>query len=117
MQSLEKILKSTPGIDYEGAMKRMSDNTVFYAELLRLFFKDNVLDRLEEAIDREDYQRAVYEAHGLKGTASNLGLIEIGKIAAQIHLHLKNNEVDKTESLLYDLRQAYQAVSDLTHQL
>lgn len=117
MQSLEDLLKSKPGIDYAGTMKRMSDNTVFYTELLRLFFKDNAPERLERALNSKDYQNAIYEAHGLKGTAANLGLLEISKTCAQIHVHLKNNEIEESKLLLNELKQAYLAISDLADQI
>lgn len=117
MQSLDNLLKNQPGIDYADAMKRMSDNTVFYTELLRLFFKDNALERLEDAMDRGDYQCAIYEAHGMKGTAANLGLKEISKFAAQIHAHIKNSDIQKSKCLLKDLKQACLTVSKLANQL
>ncbi len=117
MQSLENLLKSKPGIDYAGTMQRMSDNTVFYTELLRLFFKDNAPERLERALFSKDYQSAIYEAHGLKGTAANLGLLEISKVCAQMLAHLKNNETEESDLLLQDLKQAYLAISDLADHL
>lgn len=117
MQSLENLLMNQPGLDYADAMRRMSDNTVFYTELLRLFFKDNALERLKEALHSEDCQMAIYEAHGIKGTAANLGLSEISKYAAQIHTHLRNNETEKSKRLLNDLEQAYLTISKLADQL
>jgi HPt (histidine-containing phosphotransfer) domain-containing protein len=117
MQTIDNLLKCTPGIDYTGAMKRMSDDTVFYAELLRLFFKDNTLERLEEALNTENYEIAIYEAHSLKGTAANLGLIDISDIAAQIHAHLKKNEIEQSKRLMHDLSQTYLSISRLVSQI
>lgn len=116
MTKLEGLLKDMPGVDYEGAVKRMSDNAAFYAKLLRLFFADNPLDRLVAALESEDMVKAIYEAHSMKGTAANLGLIRISQTAAQIMVHLKCNETIQAKAMLEELKLENHKVSSLVGQ-
>lgn len=117
MNNLEIVLKRIPGVDYVTAVKRMSDNTAFYAELLRLFFNDDPPRRVIAAFEKKDYDKAQFEAHSLKGTAANLGLTDISQIASAVFLHLKNKDFLMAEALLEDLVKACCQVSDITKQL
>ena len=117
MHSLEMMLTRIPGVDYESAIKRVSDNTAFYAELLRLFFKDNPSKRLVVLFDKGDYANAIYEAHSIKGTAANLGLVEISQIAANIHLNLKREDELQVKTMLKELEKACRLMSSMIDQL
>lgn len=117
MNRLELMLGCIPGVDYETAIKRMSDNTAIYAELLRLFFKNNPPQKLAEALKKHDYVGAAYEAHSIKGTSANLGLTDISRIAADIHLKLKQGDTAKAQARLDDLEQACHLVSSIVKRL
>lgn len=117
MHSLEIMLKRIPGVDYESAIERMSDNTAFYVELLRLFFKDNPFKKLAELYDNGDYANAIYEAHSIKGTAANLGLVEIAQIASDIHLNLKREDTVQVVVMLNELEKACLPIISFIDQL
>ncbi len=116
MNNLEAVLKSIPGVDYVTAVKRMSDNSAFYAELLRLFFNDDPPQRLVAAFEKKDFNQAQLEAHSLKGTAANLGLTEISRIASEVHLNLKNDDNIKAKALIEELTMACRNISQITKQ-
>lgn len=113
---LEVMLKSLPGVDYENAVKRMSDNAVFYAELLRLFFKDDPLARLVDAVDQKDFDDAAFEAHSIKGTAANLGLCDVSRLAAGVSLCLRKGDVAQATAALDELKRVYLSVSGVVNQ-
>lgn len=113
---LKAILKSLPDIDYENAVKRMSDNAVVYAELLRLFFKDDPLARLIDAVDQKDFDGAAFQAHSLKGTAANLGLCGVSRLAALISISLKKGDAVQASAALDELKRAYRAVKEAVYQ-
>ena len=117
MYSLEIMLKRIPGVDYESAIERMSDDTAFYVELLRLFFNDNPSKKLVMLFEKGDYANAIYEAHSIKGTAANLGLVEIAQIAANIHLNLKRKDESQAKTMLQELEKACQLMSSIIDQL
>ena len=117
MNSLEIMLKRIPGVDYETTVKRMSDNAAFYAALLRLFFNDDPPKRLAEALNKEDYERAAYEAHSMKGTAANLGLTEISRLADGVHINLKSGNITMATAMMTQLQQECEIVNGITNQL
>lgn len=116
MNDSEQMLKGIQGIDYDSAIRRMSDNTALYAELLRLFFKDSPLKKLKVAIERQDYTSAEYEAHSIKGTAANLGMNDISQMAGKIHLCLKGANFSQAKNCLAELEQACNIVSSIVKQ-
>ncbi len=116
MNNLENVLKSIPGVDYVTAVKRMSDNSALYAELLRLFFNDNPPKRLAAAFEKKDFKQAQLEAHSLKGTAANLGLTDISRIASGVHINLKNEDNITAKALIEELKMACRNISEITKQ-
>lgn len=62
------------GTDIDGAMGRLLDNEEFYFECLNIFIEDEGFEALGKALHDSDYKQAFFNAHTLKGVASNLGL-------------------------------------------
>ncbi|MDE7184913.1 MAG: Hpt domain-containing protein [Lachnospiraceae bacterium] len=65
------------GVNVDKALERMKGNEVAYRDFLIEFFADPDFESLEEAVKAGDAQAAFDCAHGLKGMAANLGLVEI----------------------------------------
>lgn len=62
------------GADYESTMTRFVNNQAMYLRLLAMFFKDENLKLLGEALVASDYKKAFEAAHTLKGVTANMGL-------------------------------------------
>lgn len=62
------------GADYESTMTRFVNNQAMYLRLLAMFFKDENLKLLGEALEASDYKKAFEAAHTLKGVTANMGL-------------------------------------------
>ena len=62
------------GGDYAATMARFMNNETMYLKFLNMFFKDENLDKLSEAIKNNDLDSAFEAAHTLKGVVANMGL-------------------------------------------
>ena len=78
-----------------------------YKRLLKKFVDGNNLDPLRSALLSGDAEEAVRHAHTVKGVSSNLSLIKIADLAANLEHHVKNG--DDHSASLAELEQAYEA--------
>ncbi|MDO4542086.1 MAG: Hpt domain-containing protein [Bacillota bacterium] len=62
------------GIDYETTMERFLNNKDTYLRLLKMFFADDNLAKLSQALAAGNLDAAFEAAHTLKGVCGNLGL-------------------------------------------
>ena len=61
------------------------------------------LQRLEEALGREDWPGMAEGAHMLKGTLYNMGLTEMGGVAKNLELACKQGRADEARGLFAGL--------------
>ena len=112
MQQVVKALAARPGVDCAGALERLSDNKAMYAQMLWLFFNDTSIEKLTDVLVSGDIQSAILEAHSMKGTAANLGLDALSKLAAHICQCLRDQRLKEARSGLVELELEY---SELSH--
>ena len=62
------------GIDYDITMRRFMNNEQTYLRFLGMFFEDDSLSKLGEAMESGDQKAAFEAAHTLKGVTGNMGL-------------------------------------------
>ena len=62
------------GADYHSTMARFMGNEAMYIKFLDMLFKDDNLEKLGEALEKQDYEEAFSAAHTLKGVVGNMGL-------------------------------------------
>ncbi len=62
------------GADYHSTMARFMGNEAMYMKFLDMLFKDDNLEKLGEALEKQDYEEAFSAAHTLKGVVGNMGL-------------------------------------------
>jgi HPt (histidine-containing phosphotransfer) domain-containing protein len=90
------------GINFHVGLKRVNGNMELYRSLL-FNFGDKYKDfkkELSEVIGRDDYERAIFLAHTLKGVAGNIGAQEVFECSKTLEAALKagvSNEVIKSE--------------------
>ena len=119
--SISMYLPEIDGLDTSGGLRRMMGNHTAYLELLKKFNSNQrtALERIRLRIEEGDYESLYREFHSLSGVSSNLGAIEISKLARSIETKIKNNEeeskikseisilIDKLTSFLDDLEQFF----------
>ena len=68
------------GCETEKTMERFLDDKEFYQECYDLFIGGEGLEHLKCELDEGRITDAFVNAHGMKGTASNLGLVPIANM-------------------------------------
>ncbi|CAB0150383.1 Signal transduction histidine-protein kinase BarA [Pseudidiomarina piscicola] len=106
-------------IDFQGAMERLNHNLELYSDLinhLQQSYQEAPL-KVVDFITKGQHQDAQRYFHTLKGSAANLGLLGIERLASQLEQAMKNAEFDQVADYITRLspllEQASLAASDL----
>ena len=83
-------------LDFADGIKRVMNNAKLYVKLLTKFRDGTNLDKLEGAFTAEDMEKALSEAHTIKGVAANLSLSELFKQTLEMENQLKAGSMDTT---------------------
>jgi HPt (histidine-containing phosphotransfer) domain-containing protein len=70
------------GNDISGAISRMMDNQTLVNKFLIGFPDENRIKNIKKAVAGSDYKALEEAVHKIKGTAGNLGLTELYKVAS-----------------------------------
>lgn len=106
------------GADYESTMTRFVNNQAMYLRLLAMFFKDENLKLLGEALEASDYKKAFEAAHTLKGVTANMGLTPLFDKVCDIVEPLRAgdeqiNYMEKYQELLAEYERVRVLLEDL----
>ncbi|MCL2083798.1 MAG: Hpt domain-containing protein [Oscillospiraceae bacterium] len=98
-----------PGVDVEGALRRLRGNTKLYAKLLGQFLGGSDLAELRDAIDGGDAKAAAKAAHTIKGVAANLSAVDIQNRVIELEASLKEAEgiTEEHRAILEDIARLY----------
>jgi CheY-like chemotaxis protein/HPt (histidine-containing phosphotransfer) domain-containing protein len=106
-------------IDFQSALTRLNHNIDLYVDLV-LRLREGYQEAPQRVVDflsKGQHEEARRYFHSLKGSAANLGLLGIEKLAAQLELAMKNAELDQVADHITRLRpmldQAQLAATDL----
>ncbi len=98
MLSIESLKEY--GADVKTGLERCMGNEEFYLKMVRMMLEDNTIDKLKDALDANDLDKAFEAAHALKGVAGNLSLTPISEPAVEITEFLRSRtEMDYSELL------------------
>ena len=102
-------------ISVEEGMKRVVNNEKLYHRLLRSFSGKNLVDKIVESVQNENYEEAITACHGLKGIAANLAMHPLAAAAAEIEncLKAKDSPGDLLPKLLENLEAVEQAIEEI----
>lgn len=78
----------TIGVDYTRVLRRLMKEQLV-DKYLHLFLEDKSFDRLEKAMEAQDYEEAFKAVHTLKGLSLNLELTPLSDAAAELSGYLK----------------------------
>lgn len=108
MTRVEQIFQKYQ-LNYKGTMSRFVEKEDFYLRCLALFFQDDSLEKLKQAIDEKAYQAAFDAAHTLKGVAGNMGLDFLFQAVCRIVEPLRSlDETVDYSSLCDEILQEYE---------
>ncbi|GAB4254242.1 MAG: hypothetical protein Kow0065_01080 [Methylomicrobium sp.] len=85
-----------PGFDLQSALERLDGSYELLASLLREFADTyaDAAERLNEAFESGDHENARYLLHAIKGTAGNLGAIELMHAAHRLEQECQSDRPD-----------------------
>lgn len=78
-----------------------------FIELVELFATSAAsdLDKLEEAYNNNDTDQAAEAAHSLKGSAGNLGFVELSQLSKEVEDNARKNNLNSPEETLSKLKE------------
>ncbi|MEA3558072.1 MAG: response regulator, partial [Candidatus Thermoplasmatota archaeon] len=104
-----------PIFDEEGFLDRLMGDIDLSKEILTDFFKDIPLriETLKEAIENEDVQSVLHEAHSIKGAVAIAGGSTVSAVALKIEMRCKENNTSNLEPLMDELQVQFKRYSDV----
>jgi PAS domain S-box-containing protein len=97
-------------IDLESALQRFDGDEDFFKEMLQEFlsYVPKQLEKLAEAIKRDDAKVVEREAHSLKGAAANLDAKPMADLALQLELLGRTGDLAGAGEIVCNLRTAFE---------
>jgi len=90
------------GLDVAAGLKIVSGKAAAYQRILRLFADSqaNTVEQLHELLTQQRYPEAERIAHTLKGSAGNIGAMEIRQLAADLEQAIKHGAGESSVDIL-----------------
>ena len=90
------------GVNTQEALERLNNNSAFYIKMLGKFTGELENHEVMSYIESGDLEKAVTNAHTLKGLTGNLSLTPLYKAYTDIVAFLRANDPEKAKQLLTD---------------
>lgn len=90
------------GVNTQEAVERLNNNSAFYIKMLGKFTGELENHEVMSYIESGDLEKAVTNAHTLKGLTGNLSLTPLYKAYTDIVAFLRANDPEKAKQLLTD---------------
>ena len=94
------------GADYENIYSRLGDADMIEYLVLK-FTKDTNMQKLIDALARQDYEEAFMAIHTLKGVVLNLGLTQLEPAVVAITEEMRGGKAPESLALLESLKDIY----------
>ena len=92
-------------ISFESGLLRVGNNLELFATMLNQFCADNehLLESIDDAIAKNDWQTAARYVHTVKGVAANLGANQVAVVCTRLEQAFKQGELTDVGGLLDEL--------------
>ena len=101
------------GADTDDGLRRCMNNEMFYLRLVDKAARDDSCEKLKEAVEAGDLDRAFELAHALKGVTANLALTPLQKPVTEMSDLLKAHAGADYTALLADVLAARDGLAAL----
>ena len=91
------------GVNTQEAVQRLNNNSAFYIKMLGKFPGELENHEVMSYIESGDLEKAVTNAHTLKGLTGNLSLTPLYKAYTDIVAFLRANDPENAKKLLTDI--------------
>ncbi|MBF0226892.1 MAG: response regulator [Desulfobacterales bacterium] len=101
------------GIDIDMGLKNIRDNRKLYKNILSEFYKSHRddINKIKNALDRQDLVTAERHAHTLKGISGTIGAKLVQKNAEEVEYAIKNKNIEYLNPLMNQLEESLNQVS------
>lgn len=98
-KSQEPNIPDIPGLNIEGALKRVNNKKKLYLSIVEKFYTNNqnFITELRDLLDKEDYATAKRLIHTLKGVTGNIGADQVHEQTKIVERCILETEMDKFE--------------------
>ncbi len=93
-------------------LDRLDGDKELYREVLQTFLQDAPLqiEKLKQALQKEDLSQTEKQAHSLKGAAMNIGGIALQDVAFDIEVSGKNRDLNQARLLMQKLNKEFESL-------
>ncbi len=99
-------------LDRKGALARLGNNEALLDEIYSIFAQETpgILERLDTAIQEDDFETIFFSAHNLKSASDRIGALTCRDIAAKLETKAKKRRREEIPSLVRELSNAFETV-------
>ena len=94
------------GADYNNIFERIGDAGLIEYLVLK-FTKDTNMEKLMDALARQDYEAGFMAVHTLKGVVLNLGLTQLEPGVVDLTEEMRGNKAPQSQELLESVKDIY----------
>lgn len=105
------------GVDIVPTLQRFDNNEALLIRCLKLFSADDLYDQAQTALELGNFESLENIAHSIKGTASNVGLVDLSKQWTDVMEAIRKNQLDNIDTLTYTALTTYHKTCDAINQL
>ncbi len=106
MVNYEKLIEA--GVDVEDLLRRLMGNTMLVKVLTNKFIADTTYEQLVSACAAQDWKKAEFASHTLKGMCGNMGLTDLfADFTEQVQL-FRTGEYEKAEAMMSKISENYE---------
>ncbi|MFQ3266071.1 MAG: HPt (histidine-containing phosphotransfer) domain-containing protein [Colwellia sp.] len=93
------------GIDFYIGISNVLGDEVLFKEILVMFYQDHHLDgnKLQNAIQQQDFDSVKHLAHTLKGVACSVGAMDLFEVTKALDIAVHDDKQEDFDSLFYQL--------------
>jgi len=109
----QRVLPSLPGVNFKEGLERVAGNFETYLRLLREFpiSQKTEIETIEQALAKNDFQRARTGIHTIKGLAGNLSLTDVYQASVAFEMALIGMEWKEAGRLFEVFKTAFKEFS------
>ncbi|MBF0473391.1 MAG: response regulator, partial [Nitrospirae bacterium] len=106
-QSSDESVPDIEGLETVKTLERVGGNIKLLRKLITRFVETqgDVMERIKSALDKNDIETAVREAHTIKGLAGNIGADKMFKLSGSVEGMIKNAKPDNLSEALAEMGQ------------
>lgn len=93
--------------DVDGAVSRLLQDEELYAHCLRLFLSDSTLSGLRQALEDQDWEKALTAANGLAGLAGNMGFVPLFNASSELVILLRVEATNELAPAMDKIKSCY----------